>query len=83
MNINLEFRKIYPICVILDNMIGDIIGRNQITQKQLLGRVLGPSINEGNEKAQNILNLHGNFVPRCSVRRLTSLERESNTEIIK
>ena len=52
-------------------------------RKELLGNVLRPSKNEGNEMAQNVLNVHGNIVPRRSIRRLTSLEKESNTEIIK
>ena len=50
-------------------------------QKELLGRVLGPSKNEGNEMVQNILNVHGNVIPRCSVRRLT--QTEENTEVEK
>ena len=52
-------------------------------QKELLGRVLGPSKNEGNKIAQNVLNINGNIVPLRRVRQLTSLEKESNTEIIK
>ena len=40
-------------------------------QKELLGRVLGPSKNEGNQMAQNILTVHGTVVPRRSLRRLT------------
>ena len=52
-------------------------------QKELLGRVLGPSKNEGNEMAQNVLNFKGNVVPRRSVRRLTQVEVESESEIRK
>ena len=48
--------------------------------KELLGRVLGPSKNEGNEMAQNILNYNGNVVPRRSVRRLSQAELESDSE---
>ena len=32
-------------------------------QKELLGRVLGPSKNEGNEMAQNVLTHKGDVVP--------------------
>ena len=39
--------------------------------KEILGRVLGPSKNEGNEMAQSILTHKGTVVPRRSVRRLT------------
>ena len=49
-------------------------------QKELLGRVLGPSKNEGNEMAQNILNVHGHVIPRRSVRRLTQAELNSQVE---
>ena len=49
-------------------------------QKELLGRVLGPSKNEGNEMAQNVLNFKGNVVPRRSVRRLLPSEWESDSE---
>ena len=52
-------------------------------QKELLGRVLGPSKNEGNEMAQNILNVHGIVIPRRSIRRLTQAEVESETERLK
>ena len=40
-------------------------------QKYLLGRVLGPSKNEGNKMAQNILNHNGKIVPRRTLRQLT------------
>ena len=49
-------------------------------QKELLGRVLGPSKNEGNEMAQNILNFKGNVLPRRTVRRLKLAEIESESE---
>ena len=49
-------------------------------QKELLGRVLGPSKNEGNEMAQNILNFKANVVPRRTVRRLKQSELESESE---
>ena len=50
-------------------------------QKELLGRVLGPSKNEGNKMAQNILkNVHGNVIPRRSVRQLTQTEENSEVE---
>ena len=52
-------------------------------QKILLGRVLGPSKNEGNEMAQNILNHKGNIVPRRTLRRLTASELNSPVEIKK
>ena len=68
-------------------MIGIIIERNQITdfrnRRELLGRVLGPSKNERNKMAQNVLNVYGNVMPRSSVRRLTAFERESINEIRK
>ena len=49
-------------------------------QKELLGRVLGSSKNEGNEMAQKILNFKGNVVPRKTVRRLKQSEIESESE---
>ena len=33
--------------------------------------------------AQNMLNLHGSVVPRCSFRRLTQIEEDSETEKLK
>ena len=48
--------------------------------RQLLGRVLGPSKNEGNEMAQNILTHKGKVVPRRSFRRLTESELQSEVE---
>ena len=39
--------------------------------KEILGHVLGPSKNEGNEMAQSILTHKGTVVPQRSVRRLT------------
>ena len=52
-------------------------------QKELLGRVLGPSKNEGNQMAQNILTVHGTVVPRRSLRRLTQQEWASEAEKTK
>ena len=52
-------------------------------QKYLLGRVLGPSKNEGNEMAQNVLNHSGNVVPRRTLRRLTIDELHNPVEIQK
>ena len=52
-------------------------------QKELLGRVLGPSKNEGNEMAQNVLTHTGRVVPRRSVRRLTQAEETMETEKAK
>ena len=52
-------------------------------QKELLGRVLGPSKNEGNEMAQNVLTHTGYVAPRRSVRRLTQEGVEKETEIAK
>ena len=52
-------------------------------QKYLLGRVLGPTKNEGNSMAQNILNHHGNVVPRRTLRRLTAAEMHNPVELKK
>ena len=52
-------------------------------QKELLGHALGPSKNEGNKMAQNILNVYGNVIPRCIVCQLTAFERESVNEVKK
>ena len=52
-------------------------------QKELLGKVLGPSKNEGNEMALNVLNYKGNVVPRRSVRHLTQGELGSESEKLK
>ena len=48
--------------------------------KEILGRVLGPSKNEGNEMAQNVLTHKGIVVPRRSVRKLTQREVEMDSE---
>ena len=48
--------------------------------KEMLGKVLGPSKNEGNEMAQNVLAYTGKVVPRRSLRRLTQVELESESE---
>ena len=52
-------------------------------QKSLLGRVLGPAKNEGNEMAQHILTHNGKIVPRRTTRRLTIDELHNPTEIKK
>ena len=48
--------------------------------KEKLGQVLGPSINEGNEMAQNILTHKSTIVVRRSLRRLTVAEENSPLE---
>lgn len=48
--------------------------------KELLGRALGPSKNEGNEMAQNTLNHKGVVTPRRSVRKLTDKEWAKDSE---
>ena len=48
--------------------------------KEILGRVLGPSKNEGNEMAQNVLSHKGIVLPRRSVRKLTQREIEMDSE---
>ena len=48
--------------------------------KELLGRVLGPAKNEGNEMAQHVLTHKGTVVPRRSLRRLTESEVASEVE---
>ena len=52
-------------------------------QKELLGRVLGPAKNEGNEMAQNVLSFTGHVLPRRSVRKLTLVEMEKESEKAK
>ena len=60
------------------------IGAHQFPhQRSLLGKVLGPSKNEGNEMAQNILTHNGKVVPRRTLRRLTIDEVHSEVEIKK
>ena len=49
-------------------------------QRWLLGRVLGPSKNEGNEMAQAVLTGKGTIVPRRTIRKLTTPELHSETE---
>ena len=49
-------------------------------QKELLGRVLGPSKNEGNEMAQWVLTATGHVVPRRSVRKLSLVEINKDSE---
>ena len=48
--------------------------------REILGRVMGPARGEGNEMAQWILKANGNVVPRRTVRPLTQLEQNSETE---
>ena len=48
--------------------------------KEKLGRVLGPLLNEGNEMAQAILTSKGTIVPRRSMRKLTHGELHSDSE---
>ena len=48
--------------------------------KEILGRVLGPSKNEGNEMAQNVLSHKGIVLPWRSVRKLTQREIEMDSE---
>ena len=48
--------------------------------KQKLGRVLGPMLNEGNEMAQGVLNSNGKIVPRRTIRKLVTSELHSETE---
>ena len=49
-------------------------------QKEVLGRVLGPCKNEGNEMTQNILLQNGKIVPRRTYRPLTLAEVNSKPE---
>ena len=49
-------------------------------QKEILGRVLGPCKNEGNEMTQNILLQNGKIVPRRTCRPLTRAEWNSEPE---
>jgi hypothetical protein len=51
--------------------------------KEVLGRVLGPSKGEGNEMAQWILKANGNVVPRRSHRPLKTEEVHSEQERMK
>ena len=47
--------------------------------REVLGRVLGPTKNAGNEMCQWVLNVNGNVLPRRSLRRLRADElRETN-----
>lgn len=48
--------------------------------REVLGRVLGPSSGEGNEMAQWVLKANGNVVPRRTLRPLTVDEQYSPTE---
>ena len=49
-------------------------------QKEVLGRVLGPCKNEGNEMTQNVLTQSGKIVPRRTCRPLTLAEQNSKAE---
>jgi hypothetical protein len=51
--------------------------------KEKLGRVLGPALNEGNEMAQYVLNFKGNVIVRRSLRKLTGEEKRSSVELHK
>jgi len=51
--------------------------------KEKLGRVLGPILNEGNEMAQAILTSKGTIVPRRTIRSLRTEELYSETEKAK
>ena len=48
--------------------------------KEKLGRVLGPTTNEGNQMAQAVLAATGRVVPRRTLRKLTKAELFSETE---
>ena len=48
--------------------------------KQVLGRVLGPALGEGNEMCQRVLKSNGEVVPRRSVRPLQEAEVHSPSE---
>ena len=50
-------------------------------QRWLLGRVLGPSKNEGNEMAQNVLTHLGTVVPRRTVVPLTTIQWTNPVEV--
>ena len=52
-------------------------------QKEVLGRVLGPMPNQGNEMVQAVLKQNGKVVPRRTCRRLTPSELVSPSEIVK
>ena len=55
--------------------------RNNFTfNKDILGRVLGPMKNEGNELAQAVLTSRGTVLPRSSVCRLTERELAMDSE---
>ena len=48
--------------------------------RESLGRVMGPILNEGNEMAQGVMNSKGVVMPRRSIRRLTRDEIHSDVE---
>ena len=49
-------------------------------QKEVLGRILGPAKNSGNEMTQWVLKSNGNIVPRRSCRTLTEIENQAMNE---
>jgi hypothetical protein len=52
-------------------------------QREVLGRVLGPTRGEGDEMCQWILKANGKVVPRRSVRPLQTAEIHSPSELVK
>ena len=71
------YKEIYQTCAPLIGKIGATIVRKGQTyfpsKKSFLGRVLGPTKNEGNEMSQSILTSTGRVVPQRGVRRLTQV----------
>ena len=51
--------------------------------KEKLGRVLGPTVNEGNEMAQVVLVASSKVIPRRTLRRLSIAELNSEVDKIK
>ena len=51
--------------------------------REVLGRCLGPAKGEGNEMSQWILKANGRVIPRRTIRPLTSIEINSETEKTK
>ena len=50
------------------------------SNREILGRVLGPLKNEGNEMAQAVLTMRGTIVPRRTLRPLSKAETTSEVE---
>ena len=50
------------------------------TNKEQLGRVLGPLRNEGSEMSQAVLTIKGTVVPRRTLRKLTTSELTNESE---